>query len=479
MAEELRGIAVVDVGATNSKIVLFDSSGKVLAERKTSSRHVAGPPYLHLDPKHLAAFCAEHLPDLDAVMPIDVIVPAAHGGSIVCLDERGELALPMMDYMAEPPAAVVAAYRAAEPPFSEVFCPLLPMALTHGLQLFWLQTAFPEDFARVRTILPGIQYVGYLLSGKPVIEIASMSCQSQLMDVRNNTFSSLARLCGWDKLFAPWAKAWEVIGGLKPQFRRDSFRGRGQVLAGIHDSSGNYLRYMAGGRRNFTLLSTGTWIIGFDTDTDITELDPARDTGTNTDIFGKPVACCRFMGGREFEILSRGAAADAASLKALESLMAQGTFALPSFTDSGGPMPGTGNKGHVRGPAPAGEEERSALGALYCALMVDRSLAVVKSKGDIIVDGPFAQNPIFLSLLAALRRPQKVLASQLREGTTAGAMALGLMTEAGELPHLALDLDEVSPLDAETLADYAVKWRQIAEDVTEEPPLAVQASGLG
>ena len=463
MHEELRGIAVVDVGATNSKIVLFDSSGKILAERKTASRHVAAPPYQHLDPMPLIAFCAKHLPELDEVMPIDVIVPSAHGAAIACLDAQGQLALPVMDYMAEPPAEIVAAYRKNEPPFSEVFCPLLPMALTHGMQLFWQQTAYPQEFAHVRTILPWIQYVGYLLSGRPVIEIASMSCQSQLMDVRDNTFSSLSRLQGWDKLFAPWAKAWQLTGSLKPQYRKGGFRGSGQVLAGIHDSSGNYLRYLAGGRRHFTLLSTGTWIIGFDTDTQINELDPMRDTVTNTDIYGKPVACCRFMGGREYEVLSRGAPAEAASFKALGSLVAQGTFALPSFTDTGGPMPGTGNKGLVKGPAPASEEERSTLAALYCALMVDRSLAAVKSKGDIIVDGPFAKNPVFLSVLASLRHPQTVLASQLRDGTTAGAMVLALMTESGEIPKLALDLDEVTPLAPEILTDYAVEWQQMTE----------------
>jgi sugar (pentulose or hexulose) kinase len=394
-------------------------------------------------------------------MPIDVVVPSAHGAAIACLNAQGHLALPVMDYMAEPPPEIVAAYRKSEPPFSEVFCPLLPMALTHGMQLFWQQTAYPQEFAKVRTILPWIQYVGYHLSGKLVIEIASMSCQSQLMDVRDNTFSSLARLQGWDKLFAPWAKAWQVTGSLKSQFRKDGFHGRGRVLAGIHDSSGNYLRYLAGGRRHFTLLSTGTWIIGFDTDTRITELDPTRDTVTNTDIYGKPVACCRFMGGREYEVLSRGAPAEAASLEALRGLIAQGTFALPSFTDSGGPMPGTGNKGLVKGPAPTSEEEHSTLAALYCALMVDRSLAAVKSRSDIIVDGPFAKNPVFLSVLASLRRPQAVLASQLRDGTTAGAMALALMTESGEIPELALDLDEVAPFAPETLTNYAAKWRQM------------------
>ncbi|HTN97800.1 MAG TPA: hypothetical protein VL101_12555 [Nordella sp.] len=460
----LRGIAVVDVGATNSKIVLFDSAGKPLAERKMASRHGAGPPYLHLDPGPLIAFCAEHLPELDAILPIDVIVPSAHGAAIASLAEDGTLALPVMDYMAEPPADIIEAYRKVEPPFSEVFGPLLPMALTHGMQLFWQETAFPDDFAKVRTILPWIQYVGYLLSGKAVIEVASMSCQSQLMDVRDNGFSSLTRLRGWDKLFAPWAKAWEVTGPLKGEFRGDHFRGRADVLAGIHDSSANYLRYLAGGRRHFTLLSTGTWIIGFDTDTAITRLDPERDTVTNTDVFGRPVACCRFMGGREFEILSREASAEAASFTALADIVTQESFALPSFTDTGGPMPGTGNKGLVKGPAPSNEEERSTLAALYCALMVDRSLAAIKSKGDIIVDGPFAKNPVFLSVLAALRPKQKVLASQLRDGTTQGAMVLALMDEDGKLPELALTLDHIAPQAPSTIADYAAKWRELAAE---------------
>ena len=39
-----RGIAVVDVGYTNTKIALFSHAGELLAERKAQSRHVAAPP---------------------------------------------------------------------------------------------------------------------------------------------------------------------------------------------------------------------------------------------------------------------------------------------------------------------------------------------------------------------------------------------------------------------------------------------------
>jgi len=360
-----RGIAVIDVGATSIKIVLFDGEGRLVEERKTAARHCPPPPYAHLDPEPMVAFCRASLPELDRILPLDAIAPAAHGAALACLKEDGSLALPVMDYAAEPPLDIVAAYRRIEPPFSEVFSPLLPMALTHGLQLFWQETAFPELFRDIATIMPWIQYVGFRLSGARASEISSLSCQSQLMDVRHNRFSSLARARHWDRLFPPLIRAWETIGSLKPEFRGDAFRGEARVLAGVHDSNANYLRYLAAGLGDFTLLSTGTWIIGFDTATAIDQLDEARDTVSNTDVLGRPVASCRFFGGREFEIVAQDATAGAASLAAVIRLIARATFALPSFTDSGGPMPGTGGSGRIIGPPPQSAEERSSLAALY------------------------------------------------------------------------------------------------------------------
>lgn len=458
----LRGIAVIDAGATNTKIVLFDSALKILAERKTPSVHRPPPPYRWIDPEPAVAFFRQALPELDVIMPIDAVVPSAHGAALALLDSKGDLALPIMDYMAEPPPDIVAAYRKIEPPFSEAFSPLLPMALTHGLQLYWQQSQLPDAYARTTAILPWMQYVAFRLSGRAVSEISGLSPQSHLMDIARNQPSSLARRQGWDRLYAPLAKAWEVIGSLKPEFRGAQFRGRGDVLAGVHDSNGNFLRYLAAGRSHFTLLSTGTWIIGFDTATKLTEIDPARDTVSNTDVLGRPVASCRFFGGKEYEIVSAGAPADAATLASVVALIKRGTFALPSFTDSGGPMPGTGARGRITGPAPQSPEEHASLASLYCALMVSEQLDAVKSRHDVIVDGPFTQNATFLSILAALRDPQPVLASNLRDGTAAGAAILAFMTETGTIPKVDLALTGVPPAHIDGLNAYRDIWRQRA-----------------
>jgi sugar (pentulose or hexulose) kinase len=136
---------------------------------------------------------------------------------------------------------------------------------------------------------------------------------------------------------------------------------------------------------------------------------------------------------------------------------------LPSFTDSGGPMPGTGGKGRVAGPPPESAEERSSLAALYCALMCNQSLDAIGSKGSVIIDGPFAANPVFLGILASLRKGQDVYASALSDGTAVGAAVLALMAEDGSLSRIALDLTPVSPAAIAGLDAYAREWRSDAK----------------
>lgn len=457
-----RGTLVLDIGSTNTKLALFDADGRLVAERRAGSRHVAGPPYRCLDPEPALALLAQALPEFDALLPVDAIVPCAHGSALALLDGDGGLALPVMDYLAEPPPEVAAAYRNVAPPFREVFCPLNPMALTLGLQLFWQETAFPEAFAKVRTILPWGQYFAYRLGGRAVTGYTELGAQTQLVDVTAGGFSSLARERGWAKLFAPQAPPFETVGPLVPALRRAPIAGRAEVKAGIHDSNANYLRYLAAGLGDFTLLSTGTWIIIFDTKSDFRRLDPARDTATNTDAFGRPVACSRFMGGHEIAAVEAGAPGDAGTIAHLAELVGRETYALPSFTDSGGPMPGTGGRGRIVGPEPASPGERAALAALYCALMTDQSLAAVGSESDIIVDGPFGENALFCAALAALRAPQRVLRSDLRDGTAAGAALVGGMSSAADLPRRALKLTPVEPLAESGLRRYRSEWLSLA-----------------
>jgi sugar (pentulose or hexulose) kinase len=454
-----RGIAVADVGYTHTKLILLSDELEILAERKIASPHRKGLNYSEIDAELMLQFFAQELPELDRIAPIDVVVTSAHGACIAALDGDGRLTVPLMDYMSQPPPEIVAAYTKACPSYNETSSPQLPVALLHAMQLFWQQRILPEEFARTQTILPLMQYVAHRLGGRAVTEISSMGCQTHLLDMNSFEPSSLARAEGWGSKFAPRAKAWESIGTLKPEFRGAAFNGKGTILAGIHDSNANYLRYLAAGVRDFTLLSTGTWIIGFDTGADIRGLDPAKDIVANMDVFGRRVASCRFFGGREFEIVSGGADGSLASLDTVREIVTKGVMTLPSFTESGGPLPGTGNRGRITAKLTT-DVERASLASLYCALMVSESLDAIQSKADIIVDGPFAKNHVFLACLAALRPAQCVKASDLRDGTAAGAACLALMPD-GVLPRIHIDMSEIAPA-AIDLAIYQAQWRKEA-----------------
>ena len=96
--------------------------------------------------------------------------------------------------------------------------------------------------------------------------------------------------------------------------------------------------------------------------------------------------------------------------------------------------------------------------------MVSEQLDAIASKDDIIVDGPFSQNPVLLAVLAQLRPGQAVKASALRDGTTAGAASLALIRD-GVLPTIALTLQTVAPSAIAGLDDYHRTWRRMAYDL--------------
>jgi L-fuculokinase len=141
----------------------------------------------------------------------------------------------------------------------------------------------------------------------------------------------------------------------------------------------------------------------------------------NTSAMGQPIACMRFMGGREFGALA-GPNPQACSFDAIERLVARGTMALPCFADTGGPF--AGHAGRIEGPAPQDAEERYALATLYCALMTDYCLDQLRAAGPLAVEGSFTANPRFGPLLAALRPQQPVTYSDDASGTTCGGWML-------------------------------------------------------
>ena len=129
-------------------------------------------------------------------------------------------------------------------------------------------------------------------------------------------------------------------------------------------------------------------MIIFNPDCPLDRLDPARDMLANVTVDGEPVATIRFMGGREYDVIS-GQARQEVSEDMLRRAIARDQMALPSFA-AGGPFPA--RAGRLVGPAPESAAERAAIATLYVAMMTAESLDLVSSTGDIILDGGLALN---------------------------------------------------------------------------------------
>ena len=451
-------VAVVDVGGSNFKLALVQLDGRTVWSVKHAQSWRDGPPYRHLDLDAVWNWIVAGLRAAAAVACVRAIVPCTHGSAAVLVDAAGAV-LPAMAYDAEPPEDVVRAYAGLAPPFAEVHAPTNPAGLTLARQLLWQEMAFPAALAGAEALLFYPQYWAWRLTGVRVSEVTALGAQTHLWDAVAGRPSSLARMRGWDRLLPPFARAWDRIGTLRPELAATTgLEPTTPVLAGVHDSNANYLRYLALPERDWTLLSTGTWLITFNPAQSLDRLDPTLDTVANTDVYGRPVACSRFMAGREFAaIVGPEGLTTPTAAAALERVLALGALALPSFTDSGGPVPGTGGRGRLEGAAGLDPAGIRALAILYVALMSDLALDAVGAGPRLIVDGPLAQEPAYGPLLAALRHARVELSTE-PDGTVLGAASLAALAAGRSVPPPALIAAE--PLALPGLDAYRRRWRQ-------------------
>jgi sugar (pentulose or hexulose) kinase len=440
----LDALIVLDIGKTNAKLALIDADGTLLAEQRRPNAVRTGGPYAHLDTDGLwdwlLATCRAFAP----LAHVSAIVPVTHGATAALVDDTG-LVLPVLDYEAELPGVDYTG-----PSYDETLSPRLPAGLNLGRQIAWLHARFPREFARTRHILTYPQYWAWRLCGAAAAEATSLGCHTDLWNPRAQSYSSLVDRMDWTALMPPLAPAHAVLGTLRPEIAAATgLPDDCEVLCGIHDSNASLLRYL--GRAEGTVLSTGTWMIAAAFGTALDGLREQDDMLANTNALGQPVACMRFMGGREFGELA-GATPAPCGLDTIERLDAQGTLALPCFAATGGPF--AGRSGSIEGPPPADAQERYALATLYCVLMTDYCLDALGAAGPLAVEGSFTANPWFGPLLAALRPQQPVSYSDDASGTTCGGWMLRYRDAAP--PGASTAIAARAPAG---LAAYRARWR--------------------
>jgi sugar (pentulose or hexulose) kinase len=450
-------VAVLDVGKTHAKLSLIGPGGDVLATRARANAAVVADGRPALDAHGIEAWAIGALKSLAGLAHVVAIVPVGHGAAAALVD-GDDLAAPVLDYEAEPPAAVAEAYAALRDPFEATLSPRLPQGLNLGLQLFWQEALYPAVWPAKAQALLWPQYWAWRLCGERAAEATSLGCHTDLWRPYEADYSALAKRHGWDQRLGPPRLASVVLGTLRPELAQATgLSADCRVLCGLHDSNAS-LNAVRGfpevSRRAFSLISTGTWFVTFQSGGDgRRRLDPARDTLANIDVDGQPVPSARFMGGREYAAIVGEELGAATSLSDARAVIAAGVETRPGFA-SGGPYPDA--CGAVIG-SPESPGQRAALASLHLALMSDVELDLVGAEGPIVIEGRFAEDPVFGATLAALRPNDAVYVCP--DGGDGVARGAARLVWPALQPPAPLRRIQPAPID---LAAYAQAWREAA-----------------
>jgi sugar (pentulose or hexulose) kinase len=456
-----RQIAVIDIGKTNIKVALVDLQSRGELAVQTMPNHVLpGPPYPHFDTEAQWQFILAALANIHSRHRVDAISVTTHGACAALLDAQGNLATPVLDYEHDGPEETAADYDTLRPDFAETGSPRLPLGLNLGAQLHWLFTRDPDLRERVATVVTWPQYWLQRLTGTAATDVTSLGCHTDLWNPHERKFSRLVARLGLAQKLAPAHPSGEVMGVVSNAVIEATNMAPGTpVCCGIHDSNASLLPHLLGAEASFSVVSTGTWVIVMTMGGTGAALDPKRDTLINVNAFGDPVPSARFMGGREYARVQAPSGTEVRQ-RDVESVLERGLMLLPAAEPKSGPF--QGRQMHWSEPEDTitpGERELAV--SWYLALMTAECLTITGAQGPVRVEGPFARNPCYLSMLEAACG-QGVAASSSQTGTAQGAALLwaepGTPTDA-RLSESGAPSFVVPCINQPRLIAYAERWR--------------------
>ncbi|MEM8869450.1 MAG: FGGY-family carbohydrate kinase [Pseudomonadota bacterium] len=451
----MTNVAVIDIGKTNAKLALVDTS--TLAEIAVITRPntvLAGPPWPHFDLDGHWAFLLDGLAAFHGDHEIGAISITTHGASGVLLDKHGDLAAPMLDYEHNGPDAVADHYDAIRPAFAETGSPRLAGGLNVGAQLHWMFQTDPELRDRTGMFLTYPQYWAFRLTGVAATDVSSLGCHTDLWDPYRRRFSGLVPKLGLEGKIAPPRSAADILGPVRAEIAQQTgLSPDTPVYCGIHDSNASLYPHILAREAPFSVVSTGTWVIVMSVGATPVKLDASRDTLINVNARGDPVPSARFMGGREFETVICGQFGPPTARDASRVLQ-DNVMLLPAVNPDTGPFQGRSAVWRNREPH-LGSGERTVGASYYLALMTATCLDLIGHAGTIIVEGPFSRNAEYCQMLSAATA-YPVLSAESATGTSHGAALLAH-------PNAAQNAFGSEARYVETSSDmrrYAHAWRQ-------------------
>ncbi len=444
--------AIFDIGKTNKKCFLFNRElNEVYKEYVSFDELEDDDGYPCDDLPATVGWIKNTLDELrqSGKYELEAINFSAYGASLVHLDERGNPLTPLYNYTKPYPSELQEDFyqRYGDPlrVAQETSSPQLGM-LNSGLQLYWLKHVKADLFHQIRYSLHLPQYFSYVITGHAYSEYTSVGCHTMLWDFTKNDYHRWIAAEGIDRMLAPMVDSgnYEHLSGTTIRVGR-----------GIHDSSAALLPYLRVNEAPFLLLSTGTWSIAFNpfNHEPLSQEHLRQDCLNFLRTDGKPVRAARLFLGKEYSQQSEALVSHfglsvrrppgvAFSEQWYRSLMSNytRTFHFESIRREG------------YNPASTHLDRFGSFEEAYHQLMIElvelQLIAIQLAQGStpakkIYLDGGFADNKVFVALLARELKDIDLTTTQNPLGSALGA---ALMISEAELDqqHLTKHFKEAS-----------------------------------
>ena len=294
---------IFDIGKTNKKCFLFDENYQEVwkeyirfDEIKDEDGHLCDD---------LSAIKNWILTTFQEVIKlkkfnIQAVNFSTYGASFVHVDKKGKPVAPLYNYLKPFPKKILnqfyKKYGTEMSLAQETASPPLQM-INSGLQLYYLKYAKPEIFKKIRWSLHFPQYLSFLFTGTPLSEFTSIGCHTMLWDFSKNDYHRWVYQEGIDKILPPIAKnkrtLYYPIKGKKIK-----------MGIGVHDSSAALIPYLKTNQNPFLLISTGTWSISLNpfNQEKLKKKDLKNDCLNFLKPSGEPVKAARLFLGNEYKI---------------------------------------------------------------------------------------------------------------------------------------------------------------------------------
>lgn len=449
-------VAVLDIGKTNKKVSLYDGTFQTLAsERKPFGVTMRDGLEVEQTDEMLAWFRGV-LAQFSREYEIRAISISSQGATCALLDEKGDLAYPVISYTSEKGAEIADAFYAQYGDRASLHqmtgTPDLGFA-NAAKMLFYVRTRMPEVWARTKRALFLPQYLGYLLTGQHGMEPTYLGNHNYLWNIKARSWSTVGQDLNADRLFPPMSAPWDCLGTVTPAIAQEcGLPTDCKVTLGIHDSNANFLPYLAQGYPNCILNSTGTWCVAMQlaASPDLTDDEIAHKIFFNVDVLNRPVKTSVFPGGLEYETFTGFTSLQDTNDEATLSQVVRDrdlfiiTGVLPDATIFAGSVARVVHQDKtylLKDLRNASDKPMTALGASYLAALnlslAIQSAEVFKRFGasagtTVFIEGGFARNPQYCELLAALCPDLSIVLTSLPEGTSMGAALLGWMLLSGK-----------------------------------------------